>query len=226
MCISGIFASRGKENVYRSTLELLERKNIANLRKKVKVLIVDDEDDGIFRALESRQYEVFYKADMTYAIEADPFDLIIMDIRGVAKRRQSSMEGFALACEIKKKYPLKKVCCYSGSPYQEIAEQLTDKKIDAFFIKDLDLDKMCDKIDNLILEYVDISKQWEVLRAEMIQNSVDEKDIQKIRDIYFQSFEKNNFTELNVYIMEHIKNATTMLNIASAILNIIKVLAV
>lgn len=226
MCIVRFFKNRNDKKLYHSTMELIEQRNITNLRKKIRIVIIDDADDDIFRALESRQYEVFYKADMTYAIEAEPFDIVIMDVRGVAKRIQSSMEGFSLACEIKKKYPLKKVCCYSGSPYKEISEQLADKKIDAFFVKDIDLDKMCDKIDHLIYEYVNYESQWEVLRAEMHQNSIDEETIHKIHDVYSQSFEKCSFTELNVCIMENVKNTTTMLNITSAILNLIKILAV
>jgi hypothetical protein len=149
-----------------------------------------------------------------------------MDIRGVARRRKSNMEGFAIACEIKSKYPLKRVCCYSGSVHQEISEQLADRKIDAFWVKDIDIDKMCEKIDNLIMKYADVEKQWEVLREEMVKNKISEEDIRRIREAYFEGFKKGNFAELNIVTMETIKNASTMLNIVNSILTLIKVLAV
>jgi len=90
----------------------------------------------------------------------------------------------------------------------------------------MDLDKICDKIDNMILDYVNIEKQWEVLRDEMVKNRVSESDIQKIRKIYFNSFSSGNFIELNDIIMSTLKNSTVMLNITSSIITLIKVLAV
>ena len=90
----------------------------------------------------------------------------------------------------------------------------------------MDLDKICDKIDNMILDYVNIEKQWEVLRDEMVKNRVSELDIQKIRKIYFNSFSSGNFIELNDIIMSTLKNSTVMLNITSSIITLIKVLAV
>ena len=214
------------KKVYSAAVELLERNNIASLRKKTKILIVDDEDDEIYEVLKERQYDAYYKSDMTYPIEAEPFDIIMMDIRGVAKRLRSNMEGFALACEIKNKYPLKRVCCYSGSVHHEISEQLAERKIDAFFVKDMDIDKVCDKIDRLIVEYVDIEKQWDVLREEMGKNRVSDEDIQKIKSAYFASFKNGDFIHLNEIVMGTLKNSSTMLNITSSILTLIKVLAV
>lgn len=220
------FKKKKSIQTYDSVIELLENNNIVSLRKKTKLLVVDDTDDDIYQVLKERQYDVFYKNDMTYSIEAEPFDIFLIDIRGVARRLRSSMEGFALACEIKGKYPLKRVCCYSGSVYEEISEHLADKKIDAFFVKDMDIDKICSKIDNLILDYVNIEKQWEILRNEMVKSHVTETDIQKIKEIFFESFSTGNFIKLNDVIMSTLKNSTTLLNITSSILTLIKVLAV
>lgn len=218
--------SKKNKKLYDTTVQLIEQKNISNLRKRLKILVVDDEDDAIYEVLKERQYEVYYKNDMTYAIETEPFDLILMDVRGIAKRLKSSMEGFALACEVKSKYPLKKVCCYSASVHKEITELLADNRIDAYFMKDLDVDKICNKIDNLIQDYVDIDKQWEVLRSILIDNQINENDIQQIKTAYSEMFKKNDFSKLNEIIAGTMKNATVLLNITASILNLIKVLAV
>lgn len=58
--------------------------------------MVDDESDDIYNILKERQYDVYYKSDMNYAVEAEPFEIVVMDIKGVAKRLQSNMEGFPL----------------------------------------------------------------------------------------------------------------------------------
>lgn len=223
--LNRIFKIRNR-NLYSSALEMIEGSNISSLRKKTKILLVDDESDDIYQVLKERQYDVYYKNDMTYAIEAEPFEIVIMDIRGVAQRLQSSMEGFALACDVKKKYPLKKVCCYSGTTNTEITNQLTDKKIDSFFVKDVDIDKICQKIDQLILDYADYNKQWDVLYKEFLSNRISEKDIEKIKQAYFDGFEQGNLISLNEIIIGTIKNTTVMLNMTSSILTLIKVLAV
>ena len=225
--LNRIFKNRNRNrNLYSSALEMIEGSNISSLRKKTKILLVDDESDDIYQVLKERQYDVYYKNDMTYAIEAEPFEIVIMDIRGVAQRLQSSMEGFTLACDVKKKYPLKKVCCYSGTTIAVITNQLTDKKIDSFFVKDVDIDKICQKIDQLILDYADYNKQWDILYKEFLSNKISEKDIEKIKQAYFDGFEQGNLIPLNEIIIGTIKNSTVMLNMTSSILTLIKVLAV
>ncbi len=211
---------------YINALELIEKNNISNIRKRIKILVVDDESDDIYNILRERQYDVYYKNDMNYAVEAEPFEIIIMDIKGVAKRLQSSMEGFSLAGEVKQKYPLKRVCCYSGSIHAEISEQLADKKIDAFFPKDMEMDKICEKIDRLILDYVDYKKQWEIIRKQLLDCNTSDEDIEMIYEAYTQGFENGNISLLSNTIIERLKNGTTMLNICSAVINLIKVLVV
>ncbi len=212
-----------KSDKYTNALELINKKNITELRKRVKVLVVDDSDDDLYEVLKERQYEVFYKNDMTYAIEAEPFDIVLLDIRGVATRLKSNMEGFALACEIKKAYPMKKVCCYSASVHKEISEMLADKKIDAFFQKDIEIDKVAEKVDGLIMAFVDYEKQWDVLYHELRNNGVSDEDIRDIREAYLESFKTGNMSNFNNITIEKLKNGTVLLNIVSAILSILKV---
>ncbi len=222
----GLFRKAKSKKKYINALELLEKNNLPNIRKRIKILVVDDESDEIYNTLKERQYDVYYKNDMNYAVEAEPFEILVMDIKGVAKRLQSSMEGFSLACEVKHKYPLKRVCCYSGSIHAEISEQLADKKIDAFFLKDMEMDKICEKIDRLILDYVDYKQQWEIIRRQLIDCNTSEEDITIIQEAYEDGFKNGNISLLSNTIIETLKNGTTMLNICSAVINLIKVLVV
>lgn len=223
MCL---FRKTKANKKYINALELIEKNNLSNIRKRIKILVVDDESDDIYNILKERQYDVYYKNDMNYAVEAEPFEIIIMDIKGVAKRLQSSMEGFSLAGEVKQKYPLKRVCCYSGSIHAEISEQLADKKIDAFFPKDMEMDKICEKIDRLILDYVDYKKQWEIIRKQLADCNTSDEDIEMIYEAYTEGFENGNISLLSNTLIEKLKNGATMLNICSAVINLIKVLVV
>lgn len=226
MCIRKRLLKRNGKRETMSAFKLIEKNNITSLRKNTTILVVDDEDDDLYQVLKERQYNVYYKEDMTYSLEAEPFQVVIMDIKGVAKRRKSSMEGFALACEIKKAYPLKKVCCYSGSVHEEITQMLAENSIDSFLMKDADIDKICEKVDKLIEEYANYEKQWDILYLELRHNNISESDIKKIREAYFEGFEKGNVSELNQVIMETLKSGTVVLNITNSILTLLKVFMV
>lgn len=215
-----------KKNTYASALELIDKNSISTLRKKVRILIVDDEDDEIYDILKERQYNIFYKKDMTYAVEAEPFDIALVDIKGIATRRKSSMEGFALASEIKQAYPLKKVCCFSGSVHNEISSELANNKIDAFFMKDMEIDKISEKVDILIKDYVDYEKQWDVIYQLLRNNNMKDAEIEKVRKAYLKGFNTGDFLELGQSLLDHLKNGTTILNIVSAVLSLAKVLMV
>ncbi len=224
--ISKIMCFFKKKNQYIKAFELIDKNNISSLRKKVKILIVDDENDDLYVMLRERQYNVYYKKDMTYSIEAEPFDIALIDIKGIAQRRKSSMEGFDLACEIKKAYPLKKICCFSGSIHKEISSELANNKIDAFFMKDLENDKIAEKIDELIKDFSDYHKQWDVIYNQLRANSVADDQIAKIEKAYNKSFETGEFSGINSILNEHLKNASTVINIISSVLTLAKVLVV
>lgn len=212
----------GKNKKYFNALDLLNKNNITELRKNVKVLVVDDADDDLYEVLKERQYNVYYKSDMTYSIEAEPFDIILLDIRGIASRLKSNMEGFSLACEIKKAYPLKKVCCYSGSVHKEIAEQLSENKIDAFFQKDIEIDKIAEKVDGLIENYVDYEKQWDVLYQELRKHRIEDKDLSEIHEAYLDSFKTGKMSIFNDVTIKKIQNSTAFLNIISGVISVLK----
>ncbi len=225
MCFRKHIESRNKDE-YIIALEKIDKANISSLRRKTRILIVDDEDDELYKVLAERQYSIYYKSDMTYALEAEPFDIVLLDIKGVAKRRKSNSEGFALACEIKEVYPLKKVCCYSATIDPKITEQLSEKKIDLFFQKDGEIDKMCEKLDKLIEEYCDYKLQWEVLRQELIKCKVSDEKIEKIKKAYFKGFEDENAIEIRNTVFEIMKNGSAVLGLANSFLSLLKVVMV
>lgn len=72
-------------------------------------------------------------------------------------------------------------------------------------MKDVDIDKICQKIDQLILDYADYNKQWDILYKEFLSNKISEKDIEKIKQAYFDGFEQGNLIPLNEIIIGTIK---------------------
>lgn len=94
------------------------------------------------------------------------------------------------------------------------------------FPKDMEMDKVCEKIDSLILGYVDYKQQWEIIRKQLIDCSTSEEDIKVIQEAYEDGFKNGNISRLNNAIIETLKNGTAILDICSAAINMIKVLVI
>lgn len=212
MCI---WRKRRRQN-YQAALNLVYDKNIHTLRTKVKVLIVDDETFEIVDLLRTWKYDVYYKKDITYAIEAEAFDIIIIDIAGIASALKSSMGGFAIAEEIKKRYPWKQVWCYSGNLLkEEIASRIS--RIDGYIGKDTDIDKWNEKLDNIIETYSSNDYRIDVFRKELKKCGLGEKDIDKVIKEYKKSLEVKNFNSVVELLSELIKNGKQVLGLIQMI---------
>lgn len=213
-----------KSRKYERTIKLINDTNITNIRSKVKILMVDDEEFGALNPLIQRKYDIYYKKDMSYAIEAEPFDIVILDIKGIASSLGSNMEGFSLAKEVKKAYPNKKVLCYSSSVKKEIAPELL--LIDGFILKDTEIDQLANKLDELIKEYISIDYQWSVLKKRLQDNKIEESDIEEIHKEFIASFRDNRFSSLDNILIDKLENIQLLLNILQSIYNFINLLAI
>ena len=213
-----------KRKKYNSAINLIYDRNICTLRRKVKILIVDDDEFELTDMLKERKYDIYYKKDITYAIEAEPFDIIVIDIIGIAQALRSNMEGFAIARDIKTKYPAKQVWCYSGSIVKaEISEKLCE--IDGYISKDTDLDKWAEKLDRIIEEYSSEEYQEKVLRKQLIKYRFDSDDIDKIMEEYKKSRKEKNFNSVIDILSSLTANGACILETISLILNFAKLFA-
>lgn len=212
-----------RKNKYDATINFIDSKNIINLRKKIHIVIVDDEELDIVHNLKSREYNIYFKKDMNYTLEAEPFDIIILDIKGIAENYGSTMEGFALAEDIKKRYPNKQVYCFSGTVKPEIVNQI--KNIDGFIPKDYDIDKWVEQLDTAIENYIDIDIQWSILEKQMKNNGIIQTDIDRIKSIYYKSFKIKRFDNIDNVLMGIIKNTKLMFSVLNSIFSLVNLLS-
>lgn len=184
---------RKKKSSYKSAMNLIYDTQIHTLRDRTKILIVDDEKFDVVDMLKERKYDIYYKKDITYAIEAEPFDIIIIDIIGIGCALGSNMGGFAVAMEIKKRYPVKQVFCYSGSTVKsEVTEKLC--MIDGYILKDTDIDQWCDKLDAIIKKYCSKEYQIGVLKSQLKQCNLGDAEINSVISEYENGLEEKNFS--------------------------------
>lgn len=184
-----------KPLTYNAAIKLVYDNNIHTLRSRIKILIVDDEEFDIVQILRERKYDIYYKKDMTYALEAEPFDIIIIDIKGVGSALGGNMGGFAVAEEIKQRYPAKQVICYSASVVMnEVLSKLV--KIDGYISKDTGVDAWCEKLDGIITTYCSRDYQINKLREQLKACNVSEENIANVVKEYNDNLEGKNFTSV------------------------------
>lgn len=215
------FLKHYKTKKINKVLKNLQENSITTLRKKVKILMIDDEVYDIVELLNKRGYSIFYKNDVTYTIEVEPFDIVIVDIKGVGKNFGSPLQGLGYAKEVKKDYPHKIVLCYSGSTADpSFSEQLF--YIDGFIKKDADIDSWVAKLDGFIKEYSDINYHWDIIKKQLKEHKFDIKKINEIEIIYRRSFENDDFDELKNTIMGIIDDAGMCLGVLNSLITLIK----
>lgn len=201
-----------KPLTYKAAINLVYDNNIHTLRNRIKILIVDDEEFDIVHILQERKYDVYYKKDIIYALEAEPFDIIIIDIKGVASALGGTMGGFTVAEEIKKRYPAKQVFCYSASVInQEIASKLIH--LDGYIRKDTDVDEWCQKLDGIITTYCSRDYQIKKLREQLQACNVSEENISNVITEYKNNLDGKNFTSVIDQLTALIDNSKVLFSL-------------
>ena len=193
---------------------------ILEFRKKVRILLIDDEEYEIFDLLKTRGYDVYYKSDIAYTVEVEPFDIVIIDIKGVAKKFGSPQGGFGFAAEVKRQYQHKVVICYSGTADNSINEQID--KIDGFIKKDTDIDQWSQKLDSYIKLVGNIEYHWKIIDKQLMDRGIDSQIRDKIKVVYNKSFDESSFDNLTKEFMVNVDDAKLLIEVISSIVALIK----
>jgi DNA-binding NtrC family response regulator len=117
--------------------------------KLAKILIVDDEENIrmlMKEELEEAGFEVLTVANAKSALEklsSEPdIDIVCTDIE------MPDVNGLALASEIRKKYPNKKIIFLTA--YSHYKSEMASWAGDAYVVKSMDLTEIKDTIENLL----------------------------------------------------------------------------
>lgn len=216
----GLF-NRIKSNKINKEVNDIRNKDIVELRKKIRILIVDDEKYDIYDILKNRGYNIYYKQDINSVIEVEPFDITIFDIKGVAKEFASTYEGFGFAKEVKSIYPNKKVICYSGTSDKRIMQEIN--KIDGFIDKDTDIDVWASRLDSYIKTYSSIDYQWSIIENQLYKKGLGKESVEELKKNYIKSIETESFVELKETFNLNIKDTKLYLEILNSIFSLIKI---
>lgn len=172
--------------------ELIEReKKNAKIewRKRVRVLFIDNDDFGIDTYLRRHDFNTFYLPEVKFFEIVEPFDIVIVDIDGIARDLYEQEQGYGFAKEIKSRYPDKVVIAYSSKPELFAAYAKESKILDDVIPKSEDPSNWVEILDDFIGKLIkDPDYKWEMISKKMMSLGITAEDLKSIEKSFENAY--------------------------------------
>lgn len=173
--------------------------NISELRKHVRMLVIDDNDFSPEKYLQANGYQIQHKTDIETISDVEPYDIILCDIAGIGKKLGYAKEGAFIIREIHANYPNKRVIAYTSYTYDADYNQFFSLA-DFVAPKNLSTDDWIDVLDEQVRKAIDPVNQWKKIRAYLLDNNVSTLTIAKIEDKFVSAVNAKNFGKLQKFV--------------------------
>lgn len=173
--------------------------SIAELRKHVNMLVIDDNDFTPESFLKANGYQLHHKTDIDTIKDVEPYDIVLCDISGVGKKLGYAKEGAFIIREIHANYPNKRIVAYTSFTYNPDYNQFFSMA-DFVAPKDMGIDDWIDVLDEQVKKAIDPVNQWKKIRDYLLENDVSTLTIAKIEDKFVAAVEKRNFDKLKDFV--------------------------
>ena len=183
------------------------RQNFDELKKRVRIVVIDDEDSFPIKLFQSEGYAVDKWDKVTQGtygkLESGFYDIIVLDIKGVATEL-SADDGLGVLESLKKRNPAQIIIAFSQHSYDlsvvrfwQLADEHISKPSDFLKIKEI--------IDNLINTKYNPSRYVNAFKHLLSENRIAQDDQEKIEGEISSSLQNNQQPNW-VKILEIIKN--------------------
>lgn len=197
--------------------------SLSELKKKMEILIVDDEEFSYFESLQKHEYNITQKKDLTDLRDAEAFKIILCDIRGVGNFLESEFGGAYLIKQLKEKYPAKIIIAYTANEYSAKFEQFLSYADEVVPKGSYALEDWTSLLDRLIKELADPVKIWEKTRKTLIDAGVSTVDVAKYESDYVAAIKKGKFDSfIKIYEKKTTLGTDIMISLFKALPSIIQ----
>lgn len=198
--------------------------SLSELKKRMEILIVDDEEFSYFEALQKHEYNITQKKDLTDLRDAEAFKIVLCDIRGVGNFLGSEFGGAYLIKQLKEKYPAKIIIAYTANEYSAKFQQFLDYADDVIPKGSYALEDWTSLLDRLLKELADPVKIWDRTRKTLIEADVPTLDVAKYESDYVTAIKKGRFESfVKIYEKKTATGADMMVSLFKALPSIIQV---
>jgi DNA-binding response OmpR family regulator len=151
------------------------------VRKRARILVIDDDEEAFpYKLLQKEGYNVHYwpRIENLRLLESGEYDLIILDIFGVAAKDVSATDGIGVLEHIKKSNPGQLVIAYSGQKY-DLSQARFWKIADDYLGKPSSLIECKEKIDFLLNKEFTPKHYWDELVHILQAESISQKSMRR-----------------------------------------------
>lgn len=173
--------------------EKLKGANLSDIKRKIEILIIDDEEFSYFDTLKKHEYCLTQKKDLSDLKDAEAYHIILCDIRGVGAFLESNYAGAYLIKQLKEKYPNKTIIAYSANDYNAEFQQYLQYADEIVPKGSYALEDWTALLDRLIKQLSNPVKIWEKARNSLLDAGVSTIDIAKYESDYVKAVQKGEF---------------------------------
>jgi len=192
------------------------------LLKLVRVLVIDDDPNSFpIKALQSEGYSIEYwpNVENVGRLENGEFDIIILDIKGVATQ-WSSQDGLGVLEHLKKRNPAQIIVAFSGETFDlnatrffKLADETLPKPVDALKCKQV--------IDGMLETSFTIQHFWAGISKILAADGASDKAIRAVEERIVEAIDRNGKVE-SAYFHALVKTMDHALVLASLTESILK----
>lgn len=194
-----------------------------DLKKRVKILVVDDNEEHFpYKHLQDNGYTIEWWDKVTseklQRMENGGFDIIILDIKGIADESISDSEGLGIIKRIKSVNPSQIVVAFSGHSY-DLSKTEFWKIADDTLAKPVSIIKAKELIDRLIDEKITLNYYWDAISSILSNQGLANRQIKKIEtQIAYMLENKNLNSELILKkFLSNVQHASAIITLIQAI---------
>lgn len=168
-------------------------------REDVKIALIDDEPFSSVDRLQRNDFRIKQFKDITDVSAVSEYEIILVDIDGVAISLSEKYQGAFLIKEIRKKYPHKVIIAYSSKTFDASYNEYFNNA-DFVFMKDLSTEQWVENLDEAISHSINPVSQWIKLRDHLLDKEVALEFIIRIEDNYVKCLLKkqNKFPDASI----------------------------
>ena len=181
---------------------ILKSQDISKLKKLTEILVIDDNAFSYLNALKKYEFIIHQKEDLANLNDAEAYEIILCDIRGVGKFLESKYDGANLIKELKNKYPTKTIIAYTANDYDASFQEFL-RYADRIVPKGTySLEDWVALLEQIIRENADPIKKWEKTRKQLLDAGVPTVDVAKYESEYVKAIKNGDFDSFK-HLCEH-----------------------
>ena len=195
---------------------------LEEIRKRAKIIVIDDDPNSFPCELlrkEGYTIECWQKVESLSRLEKGDFDIIILDIGGVAGE-YSPQDGLGVLEHLKNYNPSQIIVAFSGQTF-DLGKTRFWKMADDSLSKPVDVIKCKEVIDHLLQEKFTLGHYWEGLISILRSEGISDTDIERLERRVAKAIKKGDKKE----VMSTIKSVTEKAEIAGRLLLIAEKIA-